>query len=218
MSKTSSMSREYICEELVEIAQRFTRKNWLPATSGNLSIRCSEKDEPLVFGVTASGKDKERLTVHDIVFVDGACQPVETTELRPSAETMIHAKIYEATGCGSVLHVHTVPNNVLSELFFEQGHVFLKDLELIKGLDIWEEGAGIQVPIIENYADIPKLANAIQERLDPRIPGVLIRKHGICAWGKNPFEARRHVEAFEFMFSYYVTYLSCKSEFANASL
>lgn len=38
--------------------------------------------------------------------------------------------------------------------------------------------------------------------IDLRVPGVLIRRHGLYAWGANPFEAKRHVEAFEFMWEY----------------
>jgi methylthioribulose-1-phosphate dehydratase len=207
-------TREQICTELVEIAKRFAQYGWLPATSGNLSIRLSEPSAPLVFGVTASGKDKVRLTKEDIVFVDAECRPVDPTPLKPSAETIIHAKLYEATGCGAVLHVHTVANNVLSELYFRQRYLELNDMELIKGLGIWEEHAGIQVPIIENYANIPKLADEIVNRLELRVPGVLIRKHGIYAWGNSLFEACRHLEAFEFMFRYQVTYLQCSQAFA----
>jgi methylthioribulose-1-phosphate dehydratase len=190
-----------IAKELKDIADNFTQKGWLPATAGNLSIKLS--DDPLVFGVTASGKDKENLQLEDILAVDRDCKPIEPTKLRPSAETIIHSRIYQETDAGSVLHVHTVYNNLLSELYFHEGKVVISDMELIKGLDIWEEGASIEIPIIENYADIPKLAEEIGRRLDSRVPGVLIRKHGIYAWGKTPFEAKRHVEALEFMFHYH---------------
>ncbi|GAX88590.1 methylthioribulose 1-phosphate dehydratase [Effusibacillus lacus] len=195
-----------IAKELKEIADNFTQKGWLPATAGNLSIKLSS--DPLVFGVTASGKDKEQLQLEDILAVDKDCKPIEPTRLRPSAETIIHSRIYQETDAGSVLHVHTVYNNLLSEIYFAEGRVTLSHMELIKGLDIWEEGATIEIPVIENYADIPKLADEIGRRLDPRVPGVLIRKHGIYAWGKTPFEAKRHVEALEFMFHYQFMWLS----------
>lgn len=195
-----------IAKQLTEIADNFTQKGWLPATAGNLSIKLN--DNPLVFGVTASGKDKENLQLEDIILVDRDCKPIEPTRLRPSAETIIHAKIYQETDAGSVLHVHTVYNNLISELYMAEGKITLSHMELIKGLDIWEEGAVIEVPVIENYADLPKLADEIGDRLDPRVPGVLIRKHGIYAWGCTPFEAKRHVEALEFMFQYQFLWLS----------
>ncbi|WP_018130252.1 methylthioribulose 1-phosphate dehydratase [Effusibacillus pohliae] len=198
--------RILVAKELKEIADSFTQKGWLPATAGNLSIKLS--DDPLIFGVTASGKDKQNLQLEDILAVDRDCRPIEPTRLRPSAETIIHSRIYQETDAGSVLHVHTVYNNLLSELYFAEGKVRLSNMELIKGLDIWEEDASIEIPVIENYADIPKLADEIGRRLDPRVPGVLIRKHGIYAWGRTPFEAKRHVEALEFMFHYQFLWLS----------
>lgn len=75
-------------------------------------------------------------------------------------------------------------------------------VELIKAFNIWDEEAQIEIPIVPNYADIPRIAELVERSILPRIPGILIRKHGICAWGANAFEAKRHLEAFEFLFEY----------------
>ncbi|MGB8954305.1 MAG: methylthioribulose 1-phosphate dehydratase [Tumebacillaceae bacterium] len=200
--------RVSIAQQLVDVAKNFADKGWFPATSGNLSVKLTQK--PLVFGVTASGKDKEYLTVNDILLVDGDSKAIEPTQLKPSFETLVHAEVYKQIGeaAGSVLHVHTMYNNLISELFFTEGKVTLQGIELIKALNIWEENAAIDVPIVENYADIPKLAAEIGKRLDPRVPGVLIRNHGIYAWGENVQAAKRHVQAFEFMFEYLFRLLS----------
>jgi methylthioribulose-1-phosphate dehydratase len=188
---------------LVEITSSFARRGWFPATSGNLSARVSAPGDPLLLVVSASGRDKEAMTAADFVLVDDVFRPVEPGDLRPSSETVVHAHIYQATGCGCVLHVHTVGNNLIAERFFSQGEVMLRDLEMIKGLDIWEEAAEVRVPIVENLFKLPALAEAVAERMtDPSVPGVLVRRHGLYAWGANPFEAKRHVEAFEFMFEY----------------
>lgn len=197
-----------IAQGLVDVSKNFAAKGWFPATSGNLSIKLSQA--PLLFGVTASGRDKENLQTDDILFVDGESRPVEATTLKPSAETLVHAEVYKQIGedAGSVLHVHTIYNNLISDIYAAEGKVTLSDMELIKGLDIWEEGASIDVPIVENFADIPKLAAEIGKSLDPRVPGVLIRKHGIYAWGKDVHAAKRHVQAFEFMFQYHYLWLS----------
>ncbi|MDE2180793.1 MAG: methylthioribulose 1-phosphate dehydratase [candidate division NC10 bacterium] len=188
---------------LAEITAGFARRGWFPGTSGNLSARVSAPGEPLLLVVSASGRDKASMTTADFLLVDGSLRPVEPGSVRPSSETVVHARIYGATGCGCVLHVHTVWNNLIAELFFSKGEVALRDLEMIKGLDIWEEGAEIRVPIVENLFDLPALADAVVARItDRRVPGVLIRRHGLYAWGANPFEAKRHVEAFEFMWEY----------------
>lgn len=210
---------------LVEITAGFARRGWFPATSGNLSARISAPGEPLLLIVSASGRDKEAMTAADFVLVDESLQPVESgleavasnAEPCPSAETVVHARIYQATGCGCILHVHTVWNNLIAERCSSQGEVVLHDLEMIKGLDIWEEAAEIRVPVVENLFELPALAEAVVERMtDPRVPGILIRRHGLYAWGANPFEAKRHVEAFEFMFEYLLRWLSAGADLVPA--
>lgn len=202
---------------LAEITADFSQRGWFPGTSGNLSARVSAPGELLLLIVSASGRDKASMTAPDFVLMDGSLQPVEPrvlpvvgqAEPRPSAETVVHARIYEAAGCGCVLHVHTVWNNLIAELFASQGEVVVQDLEMLKGLDIWEEAAAIRVPIVENLFHLPALADAVVARItDRRVPGVLIRRHGLYAWGATPFEAKRHVEAFEFMFEYLVRWWS----------
>ncbi len=210
---------------LVEITSSFARRGWFPATSGNLSARVSPQGEPLLLVVSASGRDKEAMTAADFVLVDESLQPVApglhsvagNVELCPSAESVVHACIYQATGCGCVLHLHTVWNNLIAERFSSQGEVVLCDLEMIKGLDIWEEAAEIRIPIVENLFKLPDLAEAVMERItDPRVPGILVRRHGLYAWGANPFEAKRHVEAFEFMFEYLLRWLSAGADLVPA--
>ncbi|MCM3341275.1 methylthioribulose 1-phosphate dehydratase [Paenibacillus sp. MER TA 81-3] len=189
--------------ELRSIKEQFAARDWFPGTSGNLSVRASDIEEGrFQFAITASGKDKSIHTPEDFLFVNEHGKPTECTQLRPSAETLIHCEIYRMTGCGAIFHVHTVWNNVISELFWDQEAVPVEGVELIKAFNIWEEDARIAIPIVPNYADIPRIVPCITEKLDPRIPGILLRKHGIYAWGANTFEAKRHLEAFEFLFEY----------------
>ncbi len=182
-------------------------KGWFPATSGNMSIRLGNdpisKDKPSYhFAITASGKDKSVHTPEDYLIVNEQGKPIEATSLKPSAETLIHCELYRLTGCGAVYHVHTVYNNVISEHYGDQGTVPIQGVELIKALNIWEENAEIRVPIVPNYADIPSIAQLVEGALNREVPGILLRNHGIYAWGATPFEAKRHVEAFEFLFEY----------------
>lgn len=175
-------------------------RGWFPATSGNLSYKL--RNEPLVFAVTASGKDKGKITPEDIIFVDRNAKPIEPTNLKPSAETKIHSRVYQKTDAGCVIHIHTVNNNFVSEVYFENSFVPIKNIEMIKALNIWEEDAYIQIPIVENFFDLDLLAEEVGKRIDRKVPAVLIRNHGIYCWGRNEFEAKRHVEAFEFIFDY----------------
>ncbi len=183
---------------LNDLKIKLYNKGWFPATSGNLSYKLHES--PLMFAITSSGKDKGTVTHEDVIFVDKNAKPVEKTKLKPSAETKIHSQIYQKTDAGCVIHIHTVNNNFISSLYFEEGKVKIKDMEMIKALDIWEEDAEIEIPIIENYFDLDKLAEEAGKAINTKVPGILIKNHGIYSWGRNEFEAKRHIEAFEFMF------------------
>ncbi|WP_028561238.1 methylthioribulose 1-phosphate dehydratase [Paenibacillus pinihumi] len=189
--------------ELRDVKSLFASRGWFAGTSGNLSVRVGDyTPEQFHFAITASGKDKSQQTPEDFLFVDQNGKPCETTNLKPSAETLIHCEIYRLTGCGAIFHTHTVFNNVISEWFWDRKSVPVDGVELIKAFNIWEEEAHIDIPIVSNYADIPRIVPEVTESLNPQIPGILLRKHGIYAWGANAFEAKRHLEAFEFLFEY----------------
>ncbi|MFD1955683.1 methylthioribulose 1-phosphate dehydratase [Paenibacillus thailandensis] len=189
--------------ELREVKELFASRGWFPGTSGNLSVRVGDFDpEQFYFAITASGKDKTVNTPEDYLLVDKQGKACEKTNLRPSAETLIHCEIYRLTGAGAIFHIHSVFNNVISEYFWNRGSVPVDGVELIKGLNIWEEEAHIEIPIVSNYADIPRIVPEVTERLQAGVPGILLRKHGIYAWGANAFEAKRHIESFEFIFEY----------------
>lgn len=197
--------------ELREIKENLAGRGWFAGTSGNLSIRVGAfEPEQFAFAITASGKDKSVHTPSDYLLVDQQGQPIEATGLKPSAETLIHCEIYRYTGAGAIFHVHTVFNNLASELFWERGSVPIDGVELIKAFNIWEEDAQIEIPLLPNYADIPRIAALVKDAIAPRIPGILLRKHGIYAWGANAFEAKRHLEAFEFLFEYAYRYALLK--------
>ncbi|WP_293443252.1 methylthioribulose 1-phosphate dehydratase [Persephonella sp.] len=185
---------------LNDIKVKLYNRGWFPATSGNLSYKLH--DDPLYFAITSSGKDKGTVTHEDVIFVDKDAKPIEKTKLKPSAETKIHSQIYQKTDAGCVIHIHTVNNNFVSQIYFEKGYVPLKDMEMIKALDIWKEDAFVKIPIIQNWFDLDKLAEEAGKAINPEVPGLLIRNHGIYAWGRDEFEAKRHIEAFEFMFEY----------------
>ncbi|PCK21824.1 methylthioribulose-1-phosphate dehydratase [Bacillus pumilus] len=196
-------------QELADVKRELAQRDWFYGTSGNLSIKVS--DDPITFLVTASGKDKRQETGEDFVLVDAAGQPYDPNQrLRPSAETLLHTYVYERTKAGSCLHVHTIDNNVMSELYGDKGEIRFKGNEMIKALGYWEEDAEVALPIIENPAHIPHLAEQFAAHLkeETESGAVLIRNHGITVWGKTAFEAKRVLEAYEFLFSYHLK-LTC---------
>ena len=186
--------------ELADIKDELAARDWFPGTSGNLAIRVS--DDPLTFLVTASGRDKRKRTDEDFVLVDATGQLMGEQTGKPSAETLLHVEIFNKTNATCSLHVHTVDNNVISELYSANGHVTFTGQEIIKALGYWEETASVRIPIIENHADIPTLARAFAPHVTGDAGAVLIRNHGITVWGETPAAAKRYLEAYEFLFSY----------------
>ncbi|WLR58630.1 methylthioribulose 1-phosphate dehydratase [Guptibacillus hwajinpoensis] len=188
--------------ELADIKDELAARDWFRGTSGNLSIKVS--DSPLQFLVTASGKDKRKRTKEDFILVDRQGQPIEETLLKPSAETIIHQAIYSKTDAGCCLHVHTVENNVISELFAGEGEVTFQGLELVKAFGLWGQNDKVTVPIIDNSADLSLLADDVMHVLKNDTKAILMRNHGITVWGRNGFEAKKYLEAFEFLFEYHL--------------
>jgi methylthioribulose-1-phosphate dehydratase len=202
-AEITTEQKQQVLSELSAMKADFAARGFFPGTSGNLSMRVGPySQDEFYFAVTASGKDKSKTTPEDFLFVDQNGKPCETTTLKPSAETVIHNEIYRLTGCGAIFHIHSIYNSLVSELFWERRAVPVEGVELIKGLNIWEEEAVIDIPILSNFADVPRIVPEISERIVSSIPGILLRKHGIYAWGRDAFEAKRHLESFEFLFEY----------------
>jgi methylthioribulose-1-phosphate dehydratase len=208
MEKINLEAIQKAFKTLQTVKETLSKKGWFPATSGNLSVRV--KGPPLeqnqsIIAITSSGKDKSIHTPEDYILVNMDGSLVIPSNLKPSAETLIHTSIYQhIPNCQAVFHVHTIPNNLISELYADQRKVTFKNHEIIKAFDIWKEDASITIPIVENYSSIPKLAEEISKVIQPEVPGVLIRNHGIYVWGDSDFTAKRHLEAFEFLVEYQI--------------
>lgn len=122
----------------------------------------------------------------------------------PSAETALHVVLYrERSTAHAILHVHSVWNTLLSERFAATGYLPLEGYELLKALDGVKTHAYLErVPILENSQDYEKLSEELRDTLEnhPNAHGVLLNRHGLYTWGQSVAEARRHLEAFEFLF------------------
>jgi methylthioribulose-1-phosphate dehydratase len=184
-------------DALIGMGQLLYGRGWVPATSGNFSVRLPGGWLVL----TVSGCHKGRLTRDDLLLVDPS--GVSLDGRRPSAETGLHVQIYRRLPeVGCVLHPHTVSATLLSRLVGVE--LVLEDYELLKafpGVDSHQ--VRLTVPVLDNDQDIPRLAAAVDDWMDRHptpLPGYLIRGHGFYAWGRGVDDALRHLEAFEFLF------------------
>ena len=101
------------------------------------------------------------------------------------------------------IHTHSLVQTVASRLFAGAGHVRLEGFELLKAFHgNHTHEMAIDVPVFANTQDMPTLAAQVDALLDRQpLWGYLIDGHGLYAWGRTMAEARRHLEAFEFLFA-----------------
>ena len=184
-------------EAIIANVRELSDRGWTPATSSNFSQRIDERH----VAITVSGRDKGKLTEADIMVVDFDGQPV-ATDLKSSAETLLHTQLYKRfPEIGCVLHTHSHNQTVASRLFAGMGHVHLAGYEPLKAFaGNTTHDTEIDVPVFPNTQDMHTLAAQVDALLDRQCMwGYLIDGHGLYAWGRDMAEARRHLEAFEFL-------------------
>ncbi len=185
--------------EIVAATREFAALGWTPATGGNFSMRLDDQHA----AITISGRDKGRLTDTDVMVVDWNGHAVGSTH-RPSAETLLHTQLYKRLpGVGCVLHTHSLNQTVASRLYAGAGHVRFEEYELIKAFcGQATHETQMDVPVLPNNQHMPTLAAQVDVLLDAgSLWGYLIEGHGLYAWGADMTEARRHLDAFEFLLS-----------------
>lgn len=177
--------------------RRMDAMGWVPATAGNISVRLA----PDRIAITRSGRHKGAMTAADVMEVDAAGVAIEPGA-RPSYETLLHCGIYRRfPDAGAVLHGHSIANTVLSRRAGEA--IRLAGYELLKAFPGGPtHDVAIDLPVLDNDQDIPRLQSALERRWDAASgapPGYIIRGHGIYVWGASVDAAMTRMEAVEFM-------------------
>jgi len=189
---------EQCADAIADAARELSAQGWTPATSSNFSMRVDAGHA----AITISGRHKGKLGRDDIMLIDLDGNPVGT-DARPSAETALHTQIYRRwPEMNVVLHTHSRTQSVASRLFADGGAIRLQGWELqkaISGHDTHE--SVLEIPVFPNTQHMPELVARIDAWLDAGKPlhAYLIDGHGIYTWGRDMAEARRHLEALEFL-------------------
>ncbi len=182
---------------VIALAHHAGGKNWIPATSGNFSVRLDAND----CAITASGGDKGALTVAGIIRapIQGPAHP------RASAEAPLHYLMYRmAPTIGAVAHVHAQSAVLASLNLAHSGRVRLEGLEMLKAFHgVKTHQTSLDVPVFDNDQDMDALALRVETRLKPDGLGwgLLLAGHGLYVWGGDVQETLRHLDAFDYLFS-----------------
>lgn len=185
---------------LARVGRLFYERGWMWATAGNLSARADADS----FWITGSGVSKGDLSPEQFVRVaiaNGTILERADPAARPSAETSIHVAIYRVRGqsVGACLHGHSVA----AVLAARRGdHLTLPRVEMIKALGVWDGDAETILPIFPNYSQVARIADLTEGFLQANpdaLPALIVRDHGVTAWGRTIPEALQHFEAVEFL-------------------
>jgi len=192
------MTLEDIKLEMAETIRLYNSKGWSPATSTNYSF----KDELNTVWVSRSGVDKSQFSENDFIVVDEFGNATkEFAEQRPSAETLIHCVLYQLfPETKVILHSHSVFPVVMSELQ-KTGNISFHGYEVQKGfVGQPSHESQLLIPVFENTQDMVQFSETLKQNV-ARISNhsFLMKKHGTYAWGKDLFEAKRHLETLEYL-------------------
>jgi methylthioribulose-1-phosphate dehydratase len=184
--------------EILAVGRRLDARGLAPATTGNYSVRLNDGR----IAVTVSGCHKGRLGQDDVTEIDLGGRALHAKP--PSAEAALHASLYRLYArAEAVLHVHSAASITLTRLLPRGSDVVLEGYETLKALPgVTTHDTRVVIPVFDNSQDMPALARAVQARLEtlqPAPSALLLRAHGVYAWGATVEEAEDVVEALELM-------------------
>ena len=188
---------EQLKEELALTIRKYNSKGWSPATSTNYSFRLDNSE----INVSRSGVDKSMFSASDFITVDKKGHATgEFINSIPSAETLIHCVLYDLFPEAKViLHSHSIYPVLISNKYSDS--VTFEGYEIQKGFSgQTTHDAVVQIPIFDNTQDMTVFSEVLKyNKKKLTNHSFVMRKHGVYAWGKNLFEAKRHLETLEYL-------------------
>lgn len=187
---------DQMLSQLAAEAARLANLGFMACTAGNVSVVLER--EPLVAAMSPSGVDKGQLKPADFIRIGADAKPLPPDARKPSDEALLHMRIYQATGCQAVCHGHPPHATALS--------MDGSDAIICRGIEMQKAFAGTsthqgecRIPIVENSQDMEELARFVLAARVPLVSAVVVRGHGVYAWGNSIREAGRHLETVEWL-------------------
>lgn len=190
-----------VLENFSKLIREMSTNGENPATSGNFSYRSQSGQIYL----SESGIDKVLFSHENFIPVDEKGGS-KLFNRKASDEALIHLWIFEKFNPQVILHSHLLDAILFSDFF--------PDKKSFNGLELLKAFPGVKTHeldcsflVVENKQEIPKLVAELNLENSKRaleLPLILVRKHGFYTWGKNLFELRKHREAINYIFKYYL--------------
>lgn len=155
--------------------------------------------------IKASGTDIKRCKLSNIVEVDMNNFDLKKFEKnKPSVDTEIHIKLYKyLKNINCIIHSHCEYSTIVSQLNIEPECYGTTHADFFKG----------KIPLSNRIKKVNKsnyeyqVAQSILLRLKKtkiNYPGILLRDHGVFAWGKSEKEALDNLIAIEYICRLYI--------------
>jgi len=189
---------------LVELLRDHYARGWITGTGGGI---CGPADGGGLL-VAPSGVHKERVAPEDLFTIDPADARVlaapARADLRPSECGPVFAAIARGRGARSVIHTHALAAVLFGDLAGGGDSVPVAQLEMLKGIRGRANTDVHAVPVIANAPREIDLVPAVERTLaDPRYAdafAIVVADHGVFAWGVDAWEAKRHIETYQYLF------------------
>ena len=195
---------------VAQLCERFYNAGWATGTGGGVSIRVGgpAENRPYRVFVAPSGVQKEDLVGDDVFELDmeqNVVVPPKTPNMRMSACTPLWYVVFKrVTTAMCVIHTHSMNAQMATLLDpTEKSDVLrITHLEMLKGVGNHSYDSVLEVPIIDNRPTEDLLADQLDAAIAkyPKCNAVLVRRHGIYAWGDSWEQAKAQLESFDYLF------------------
>ncbi len=184
-------------KKLCDLARYLDKRNAIPATSSNFSMRFSTE----TFLISRSGFHKRNLRTDDFINVNLEGKPNFFMASKPSDETLLHALIYKLfPDAQFVAHTHAKEFDE-----FKSTQALFSNHELIKAFGYSTHESSFSFPIFPNNQDIKLLADRIAPEIINTIHkknifvGFGLERHGIYCFGKTVEQVQNYLEALMYL-------------------
>ena len=170
---------------LVETAQALTKKGYLMATGGNLSLRVAGTER---MAITPSNYDYLRMQPEDICVLDLDLKQHEGLR-QPSVESALHAAVYRARpDVNAVVHTHQVYASALALLNVPVPALFDEQARFL--------GRSVEV-IPYGPSGTRFLTRRVVKAVKSQNNAYLMKNHGVLCFGHHLERAAHNVEILE---------------------
>lgn len=172
-------------EQVVQVGMEALDLGIVHGTAGNMSIRDPASG---LIAISPSGIPYPAVTVHDVVLVDDRGN-VQEGFRKPSSETPLHTMVYRhRPHVSAIVHTHSHFSTVVSTIRDALPPI-LTEITLV---------IGSQVPVTRyGLTGTPDFGESVLEVLDHGGRAVILRNHGLIAFGKDFREALMVAEIVE---------------------